>query len=190
MVAYPIRVPDARVGPGVSDLVLSRIGGGEPYSFTAVSPRLSWEVSNTGQASFDLPFSEVLEYFSYDGGGMDRLRGRWVAFDGVEGCAWGGIIVDVRPRTRDGMVEVAARSWSENLNARRVPKIARDLTGTAGALIMRILGDAETDDDTLWLASRQADEVGEMLALQLRGEKILDLFRRMTQRTGQEWRVD
>lgn len=177
------------VGPGLSEVGISPIGGRDYRPFASISSRCHWEVGNTGTASCDIATDDLMSYLGL-GVSLKKLRGKWFAADDQDAGRWGGIITDVQPRPRDGLTSISARSWSENLAARRTPKMTRTFTAPAGALVLRILIDAALKDDTLWLTDRQADETGASIALQLRGEKILDLIRRLATRSGQEWWID
>lgn len=177
------------VGPGLTEIGLSPIGGRDYRPFNTVSGRFHWEVSNTGTAGVDVATDDLQSYLGL-GRSLANLRGRWLAFDDADAGRWGGIVIDVQPRPNDGLTHLGARSWSDVFAVRTVPKLNRMFSATAGAHILRILTDAQNKDDTLWLTDRQADETGESIALQYRGETIQDLMRRLVSRSGQEWWID
>jgi hypothetical protein len=178
-------ISDHSIGPGLTDIILSNAGGAHPRPFHASDLVMSRKINDHGQLAFDLATRDTIGYVSQ----ADRLQGKWVRWEHPDLGLWRGMIIDVRPDPDNGILDCAAFGFSWKFTKRVTPKIGRMISGPPGAIITQVLMTAAREDP-LPIVGIDADEIGDPIEFESRGQMLDDVIRAVASRSGQEWYVD
>jgi hypothetical protein len=177
--------PTAKFGPGETDVLLANAGGNNPRPFATGGLAMNRGVNQHGQLGFDLAYRDTIGYV----GQPDRLRGKWVSWTHRTLGPWTGMVIDVRPDPDAGIIDCTAFGFSWRFRRRVTPKFSRPIAGPPGSIITSVITSAATDDP-LPIEGIDAEEVGDPITYQARGQTIDDVISSVTAQTGQEWYVD
>jgi hypothetical protein len=176
---------DHSVGPGATDVILSNAGGANLRPFHASDLVMSRGVNEHGQLGFDLATRDTINYVAQ----ADRLQGKWVRWNHPELGPWRGMIIDVRPDPDNGVTDCIAFGFTWKFKKRVTPKINRLLSGPPGAIVTQVLMTAAREDP-LPIVGIDADEIGDPIEFESRGQMLDDVIRAVASRSAQEWYVD
>ncbi|HXH79511.1 hypothetical protein [Nocardioides sp.] len=175
--------PDTSVGPGITDLLISRPGWGDVRTITAFDPTMSWEVSGVGTLSADVT---VADAWAIGADPLDRLRGMWVRHRHPTWGDWAGVVTDAVPSAVDGLVEIGARSWLELGEKLLLPKVHRPPGGAPGAVVAWAVRTVALEGNVVF-ERLNIDELGDDITPELRGETLAGVVTGTASGSGQEW---
>ena len=178
-------VPDASVGAGLTDVLISAQGGHMWRTFNAWNLAASWVINDHGTFACAIEMDDVSAYCTT----AQALQGRDIRWKHPTAGWWRGVITAVVPRPDDRTVEVTAKGYSWWLSKRVTPKIAKFPGAPPGGIISAVL-QASKREATLPFDSIQIDETGAPFAYETRAGNVLDVVRGVTSRSGQEWQND
>ena len=178
-------VPDASIGAGLTDVLISAQGGHMWRTFNAWNLAASWVINDHGTLACAIEMDDVSAYCTT----AQALQGRDIRWKHPTAGWWRGVITAVVPRPDDRTVEVTAKGYSWWLSKRVTPKIAKFPGAPPGGIISAVL-QASKREATLPFDSIQIDETGAPFAYETRAGNVLDVVRGVTSRSGQEWQND
>lgn len=179
------RYPDLNNGPGITDVILANEGWYNPRPFATADFEMSRGVNALGQLSFDLASADVVGYV----GQFDRLRGKQVRWTHPTLGPWIGRIIAARPDPDSDVIDCTANGFLWNAKYRVAPKLNRLLSGPPGALIKQTFK-AVAREEPLPIKGVDADEVGDPITFELRGQSLESIVRAIQTRSNQEWYLD
>lgn len=166
-----------------ADLVFQRPGQSGQQPVPAGEIVCSWAVSEAGSLSARVPFD------AFTRAGIADPLGWWVYYEHTTAGTWGGVVTDLSYDLLDGTVEVAATDFAALTMARRTARNYQTVTAPAGSLALRAIADVNRGDPS-FLASWEADETGDMVRIDWRGDELYTVLRRLADASGQEWTID
>lgn len=179
-------VPGGKIGPGVGDLLITDIGGGNPHTLLANGVACSWAVKGAGSLSAELMTRDLIERW-----GRVDLRSKWLRWRHPDLGVWGGEIGDCQVDLTTETTEIAAATFEALLAARQLARAYEIPRGAmAGDLAVRIIADAGRADGHTWIEDVIADSAGEALRWSSGGGSLLEALDDLASQSGQEYWVD
>lgn len=166
-----------------TELLLTRPGQTAWAGLMAGEIGCSWSVKQAGALSARVRGRDLTA------AGISDPLGYWVRYDHPTAGTWGGVVTDQAIDLTDGTVELAARSFHALTEKRRTARNYQQSMGPAGSLALRAIADVNRDDAS-YLASWQADETGDPVKVEWRGDDLGQVLTKLAQGAGQEWTVD
>lgn len=177
--------PNLANGPGECDVILCNAGWADPRIFATSDLSMSRGVNEHGQLSFDLTMTDMVGFVSRP----DRLRKKWVRWTHPTLGPWIGRIITAVPDANAGVVDCTAQGMFWVSKRRIAPKTNELITGPPGALIDRTIK-LVAREEPLPINGVDADEVGDPVTFELRGQTVDSIMRALQNRSNQEWYVD
>jgi hypothetical protein len=175
-----------RDGPQVYDVEISQPGGGSAVRLSANGVDANWVVQGRSGLSVELTTGDLLIAF-----GTTDIRGKWITWEHPTLPAWAGEISEAAPDGASGTTEIGAQDYSALLSARRIAKVYTVRGGPAGAMVRRVLDDHGREaGGYTWVTPYIIEEAGDPITVQLRGIKVDEAIRTISERSGHEWWVD
>lgn len=151
-------------------------------SVPVASVTLSWGVSEIGL------FSAVLASRDWNRLPWSTPLGLWVYVEHETLSPWGGVIEDATVDLFKGSIELSAGSFATLMRKKRTSRSYRTQAAPAGSLWLRAMTDVQTDHD-LDIDDAQADEGGNLFAVEWRGDDLFQFTDSLASSSNHEYDV-